>query len=512
MDNRFVLLVGSYNNEEWVAQSLDAVLSQTYQNWKVIYYDAKSTDRTGEIAKEYAAKDPRIIYFTSEERQLKTWFFEHTVEQGWIADSDIVCVYDGDDFLANEDVLSYLNEVYNKRACWMTYGGMIQWNGGDNTQECFPQNSLPPQEVIDRKLYRKDLWRYSHMRTCRGFLWKRMRKEDYRNKYDGKYLSMCDLPTVYSFLEMSPAHKIFPVPETIYIWNNTKPSRGNLEVKAENNIGQIYEMEIRNRKPYDELSVVVPTLAGGLGNQMFEVAVAASLAKDNNALVIINPTEHILPNQGRNVNNYLTNVFSRLAIDPNPPVQVSYRWESFQYKPIPYQRNVKLGGCLQSFKYFDHNREYIQDLFAPTDSIREHIMRKYGPVLYKITAIQVRRGDYHKFPDHHPLLTPDYYAKAVKLAAAEEVWVFSDDIPWCEQNLKFECPVKYIKDEDYIELYIMSMCKNVIMSNSSFGWWGAYLNKRPDMNAYAPPIWVGRGYVDDFKMEDMIPPRWHIVQ
>lgn len=336
-----------------------------------------------------------------------------------------------------------------------------------------------------------------------------MRLEDYKNKHDGKYLSMCDLPTVYSFLEMCPANKIFRVPETIYIWNNSQASRGCAETKVGNNVGQIYEAEIRARQKYDELQVVVPTLAGGLGNQMFEIAAAASLAKDNNALLIINPDEHILPNQGRNVNTYTNNIFSRIATDTHPPVKIAYSWEKPFYQPIPFQPNVKLGGHYQSFKFFDHNRGYIQSLFSPTDSVRERILTEYGPILHKITAIQVRRGDYWKFPDHHPLLTPYYYAKAVKMACPEEIWVFSDDIKWCEENLHFDCPVRYIKDEDYIEMYVMSFCKNIIISNSSFGWWAAYLNMRPDTKVYVPDPWFGKAYINDgFKMEDLILPEW----
>lgn len=512
MNNRFVILIGSYNNEKWIEQNLESVICQTHTNWKLIYYNAASTDKTGEIANAYALKDHRISYMTTEERHRKTWFFQNAHLAEPISDSDIVCVLDGDDFLANEDVLRYLNDVYNEKNCWMTYGGMIVWNGGDSTQEAFPQNSEAPAEVKLHKLYRKDLWRYSHMRTCRGFLWKRLNPQDFISNHDGEYMTLDDLSTVYAFLEMCPADKIYRVDHTIYIWNNSmaNESRGCAENKV-NNIGEIYEREIRSRPKYNELAIVSPTLAGGLGNQMFEVAAAASLAKDNNALLVINPTEHILPNQGRNVNNYTANIFSRIALDTQAPLKAKYSWDQIYYKPIPFQPNVKLGGHYQSFKYFHHNREYIQELFGPTDEILD----KMDDYWYKdgfhkeITAIQVRRGDYVKFPDHHPLLSAEYYAKAVKMAAPKEVWVFSDDINWCKENLHFECPVRYVKDEDYMELYLMSFCQNVIISNSSFGWWAAYLNRRSDAKVYVPSTWFGRALIaEGFQMDDLIPAEW----
>lgn len=512
MNNRFVILIGSYNNGQWVSQNIESVISQTYTNWKVVYYNAASTDDTGEIINAYALKYPQITTAQTPERHRKTWFFEHAHEFEEIHDNDIVCILDGDDFLANEDVLNYLNEVYNKTNCWMTYGGMIVWNGGESTQEAFPQNSEAPFEVKNNKSYRQDLWRYSHMRTCRGFLWNRLKKEDLISKHDNEYITLDDLATVYAFLEMCPADKIFRVDQTIYIWNNSKAneSRGCAENKV-NNIGVMYENEIRNRPKYNELAVVSPTLAGGLGNQMFEIAAAASLAKDNNALLVVNPTEHILPNQGRNVNNYATNIFSKIIFDSAPPTKTHYSWDKPTYQPIPFQPNLKLGGHYQSHKFFHHNKEYIQELFGPNDEILDRMDQYWYDYEFhrEVTAIQVRRGDYHKFPDHHPLLTPEYYTKAVKLANPRTIWVFSDDLNWCEENLHFDKPVQYVKNDDYMEMYIMSYCKNVIISNSSFGWWGAYLNCRADSTVYAPANWFGKALIaEGFQIDDLLPPEW----
>jgi glycosyltransferase involved in cell wall biosynthesis len=506
MDNRFIILVGSYNNEKWVKQNIESVTGQIYKNWKLIYYNAASTDKTYELAKQLADKDDRIVLFSDKSRHLKTHFFRKSVSITPIHNTDIVCILDGDDFLSSPEVLSYLNEVYKQTSCWMTYGGMICWEGGDKTREAFPQNSLPPDEVFRQKLYRKDMWRYSHMRTCRGFLWKRLKEEDFISKTDGEYMTLDDLCTVYPMLEMCPSNKIFRVEEPIYIWNASE-SRGCAENK-ENNKGQIYETEIRNRPQRNELTTVSPVLAGGLGNQMFEVAAAASLAKDNGALLVINPTEHILPNQGRNVNTYTDNVFSRIVIDKKPPVTDAVSVNSIYYQPIPFKGvSTRLQGHFQSYKYFHHNRQYIRDLFAPTMDVEEKLERDYFlEDTRNVTAIQVRRGDYVKFPDHHPLLTPEYYAKAVKMTACDEVWVFSDDIEWCKQNLNLGTCSRYVKDEDYIEMYLMGLCKNIVISNSSFGWWAAYLG---NANVFAPNPWFGPALINDgFKPEDLIPPDW----
>lgn len=507
MDNRFIILIGSYNNSEWVKNNIESILTQTHTNFKIIYYDACSTDNTYELVNKYKQQDKRVELFTSSERHRKTWFFKHSSEWANIEDNDIVCIVDGDDFLANEYVLEYLNEVYNKCNCWITYGGMVVWSGSENVSEPFPQNSLPPQQVFDLKQYRKDMWRYSHMRTCKGFLWKRINSVDLISVHDNEYMTLDDLSTVYSMLEMSPAQKIHRVTEQIYIWNNSKEtvSRGCSENKV-NNIGEIYESEIRSRPSYKELSIVSPTLAGGLGNQMFEVAAAASLAKDNNALLLVNPSEHILPNQGRNINTYITNVFSKLAFDNNPPIETIYNWESMAYKPIPYTKNVKLGGHYQSYKYFDHNKSYIQDLFSNLNIIYE-LNQKYNTS--NTVGVHVRRGDYQKFPDHHPMLSLAYYDKAISKTNCNQAYIFSDDIEWCKRNLIFNISTTYIKEEDYKELYLMSICKDIIISNSSFGWWAAYLNRRTDSKIFAPSTWFGKALINEgFNINDLIPTDW----
>jgi len=510
MVNRFIIVVGSYNNEKWVAQNIESVLKQTHKNWRMVYYDAASVDNTYEIAKRYMEQDNRIRVITTGERRLKTWLFDKLGEFEKIQPNDIICILDGDDFLASEEVLNYLNEAYNQTNCWMTYGGMVVWNGGTETVEPFPQNSIPPKEVFEQKLYRKDAWRYSHMRTCRAFLWNKLTTEDFISAHDGKYLSMCDLPTVYPMLEMCPPQKIFRVDQPIYILNTSKENgcRSSEELKADN-LGQIYEREIRSRPKRPELTVVCPTLAGGLGNQMFEVATGASLAKDNGAQLVINPREHILPNQGRNVNTYVDNVFSRIVLDGNPPTNDHIFIETISYQPLTFKPNVKLRGHFQSYKYFDHNRDYIRELFAPTFDVRNHIAKTYGNPS-NVTAIQVRRGDYVKFPNHHPLLPAEYPAKAVNLIGSEEVWVFSDDIPWCQENLNFKCPVQYVKDEDYIEMYLMGLCENIVISNSSFGWWAAYLG---NAKVFAPYPWFGPALLaDGFKHDDLLLPDWMVVK
>ena len=513
MDNKFIVVVVSYNNEQWIESCFSSIHAQDYTNYQIVFFDNLSTDKTMDIIQPYT-KDPKFVSYHWNEKIYKTGFFHKLESIIDINDNDIIVFLDGDDTFHCENVLSYLNAVYNETNCWMTYGGMTVWTGGDNFVAPYPQNSEIPYEVKQNKLYRKDIWRTSHLKSVRGFLWKKLNKEDLRPT--GKF-TICtdDLIIMFGMLELCPPDKIYRLTEDVYRFNGSPDNnvrRDTIHKDVQPNTPEITHIEhlIRSKTPYNTLPIVCPTLAGGVGNQMFEVAAAASMATDNNAVLVINPNEHILPNQGRNVNTYTTNIFSRIVLDTNPQLQSQITIDECFYKPIAFQPNVKLRGHFQSYKYFDHNKKYIQDLFAPTTKDLAYISAKY-PSTMNITAIQVRRGDYIKFPDHHPLLTPEYYAKAVKMSDCEGVWVFSDDIEWCKQNLHFDVPVEYIKDEDYIELYLMGYCKNIVISNSSFGWWSSYLSN--GSNIYVPPIWFGKTLIDSgFIYDDLILPKWNIVK
>ena len=510
MDNRFIILVGSYNNAQWVESNINSIVVQDYSNYKVVYFDDASTDGTDDAVAKKVKNNPRFTIAKVQERQYKTWFFSNLEKFTTISDNDIVVFLDGDDMFYCENVLSYINEIYKKTNCWMTYGGMVVWKGGDEIVEPYPQNSEIPREVKDKKAYRQDIWRTSHLKTMRGFVWKQIDKSDLMP--NGKAMvGPDDLAIMFSALEMCPPQKVYRVTDPLYLYNHTPQNQGSRAFTDAKKSCIDYESIVRNRKPYDTISIVSPTFAGGLGNQMFEVAAAASLAKDHNALLMINPNEHILPNQGRNINNYISNIFGKIAIDCAPPLQILYSREHMAFEPIPFQPNVKLRGHFQSFKYFDHNRDYIRNLFAPSKFLMDQLKEKYSEAS-KVTAIQVRRGDYIKFPNHHPLLPTDYYKNLTNFLTPYKIWIFSDDIQWCKENLHFDCPVEYIKEEDYIEMYLISHCKNIVISNSSFGWWAGYLKTNPGQ-IFAPYPWFGPYLLaEGFKHDDLIPSDWIVIK
>jgi hypothetical protein len=129
-------------------------------------------------------------------------------------------------------------------------------------------------------------------------------------------------------------------------------------------------------------------------------------------------------------------------------------------------------------------------------------MEKYKDYI----GIHIRRGDYLRFPDHHPILPIEYYKTAIDYFKADNVFVFSDDIDWCKSNIIGDNIIYIENEKDYIEMYLMSLCENNIISNSSFSWWGAWLNENKNKKVIGPKLWFGNAI--QFISDDIIPEGW----
>ena len=127
----------------------------------------------------------------------------------------------------------------------------------------------------------------------------------------------------------------------------------------------------------------------------------------------------------------------------------------------------------------------------------------------------MRRTDYLKFSGHYETLDISYYQKALdNFSDAEIVFIFSDDIKWCKENLpSFGKLSVYIEEQSDVEdLWLMTKMKGNIIANSTFSWWGAYLN-RSDSLVVAPSIWFGPKRTNDNGLEtkDLYPENWKVI-
>ena len=237
-------------------------------------------------------------------------------------------------------------------------------------------------------------------------------------------------------------------------------------------------------------------LMGGLGNQMFQIAHVLAQAKKNNVDYIL-PNKSYTPLQGKQTLNYVNNIFSKLKFSND--IKVSKVVNSPKFSFTPYNElitnSIAFNGYYQSQKNFYGYDDYIKSFFKPSEETIKKLISKYPLLSNDVTAIHVRRGDYLKFPDVHPVVTKTYINKGLEIINNDNpIFVFTDDPSWCLENLNFK--FKFIKEEDYMEMWIMSMCKDFVISSSSFSWWGSFLSDKNGI-VVSPSQWFGpKGYED----------------
>jgi len=240
-------------------------------------------------------------------------------------------------------------------------------------------------------------------------------------------------------------------------------------------------------------------LQGGLGNQMFQIAATVALAKRNNDEACFNFDYCTTPLQGNPSNKYKDVLFSKICNRNDVKFSSFYNEPKFSYTEIPYQENLLLKGYFQSYKYFLDFEKEIQDLFTLPTNIFEN-------TIPNLTSIHVRRGDYIRLQNYHGVCPKEYYQKAMELMGDVNFIFVSDDMNWVKQNFKGDNIFYSDYTEELLDLTLMSICDNNIISNSSFSWWGAFLNKNTNKKIIAPSQWFGPEGPKD--TQDICPTEW----
>ena len=256
--------------------------------------------------------------------------------------------------------------------------------------------------------------------------------------------------------------------------------------------------------------MVYAQLLGGLGNMNFIIATVTALALDNNDEAIF--SENLNSITRRKNERWWFRTFYRKIKRKNTKCKYKYSEPSFLYRKIPYYPNMQLHGYFQSPKYFDHRREEILELFTDyKKDIDNSLQLKLDLLPGKKISLHIRRSDYIKLQHTHNVLPIQYYKNAVnkmKQILGDDYkdyiyLIFSDDIKWCKkQKFLSSLPdVHFVEDADALtkgpvevfQMYLMSMCEHNIIANSSFSWWGSYLNENPNKKVIAPSQWFTKG-------------------
>jgi hypothetical protein len=257
-------------------------------------------------------------------------------------------------------------------------------------------------------------------------------------------------------------------------------------------------------------------LNGGLCNALFQIATIETYGKTLMQEVCYSNIDEWLNFQ---MNNYqwIKHAEDYLDIFPNIDFYKNHykRFKhdrivsvGFRYAPADVQDGVLLDGYFQSEKNFP-DRAFVEWLFTPSEKVNEEV-RKYGSLMQGRTcSIHVRRGNYRNLQNNHPVLSMDYYAKAIKTLEQFKIdrfFVFSNDINWCKNSFIGD-EFTFIQDIDYVELFLMSKCDHHIISNSSFSWWGAWLDEISTTVTVAPEVWFGN-FLPEHYADDIVPNRW----
>jgi len=244
------------------------------------------------------------------------------------------------------------------------------------------------------------------------------------------------------------------------------------------------------------MNKVSSILMGGVGNYMFQIAVAYAYGKRYNKNAGFNCQESIGVHQ--HVTTYSENILKDVDLYSVSGERVQVNESGYHYQELPDypNRDVLLYGYFQSDKYFSDCEEDIRNMFM---SYKIDIDDDVKSLLEKenTCSIHIRRGDYLKSPNHHPTQNMNYYMKAIKSMPKDSVFlIFSDDIEWCKSNFP-DVPekFKFIEgNKDYEDLYLMAHCNNNIICNSTFSWWAAWLNNNVDKIVVAPTLWFGPAF------------------
>ena len=281
--------------------------------------------------------------------------------------------------------------------------------------------------------------------------------------------------------------------------------------------------------------MIIIKLNGGLGNQLFQYSLGKKLSIKNKDVFKLDLSDFTVDNPRSYSLGYF-NIIENFASDEDiNKIKKSGVWKlvdklkpyckrsAIKYKGYDFDQNILklsgdfyLDGYWQSEKYFQD----IEKIIKEEITLKESLPSKYTELIDKIknsdsVSVHIRRGDYlsGKISKIYATCPIEYYYKAIEKITEHcpnpHFFIFSDDINWVKQNFNIPYPKIFVSGDNeiknYEELILMSLCKHNIIANSSFSWWGAWLNKNADKIVISPDKWFNDKIGN---AKDLIPKNW----
>lgn len=295
--------------------------------------------------------------------------------------------------------------------------------------------------------------------------------------------------------------------------------------------------------------MIITKLSGGMGNQMFQYAVGRSLAHARgedfkiDITIFASQTKDMFPFRHYDLGVFAIqeSIASEMELRPFRRLEprtgkLSFVYNSLFTDKVRYRKErffhfdpdilntkgpVYLDGYWQSEKYFESIKDIIKKDFQLKDA---KLTRETDRILERIRSVQsvamnIRRADFvskQKTAQYHGSMGANYFARATKLLSQIrheelEIFIFSDDLAWCKENIKTEYSTTFVEEEHAGEKfekyhYLMRNCKHFIIPNSSFAWWAAWLSENADKTVIAPRRWFNNA--PENNTNDLFPEDW----
>lgn len=282
-------------------------------------------------------------------------------------------------------------------------------------------------------------------------------------------------------------------------------------------------------------NTVYVQLLGGLGNQLFQYAMGRTLADQRGVDLVLDHRMVVEKGFISGLAIELFNIRADYINDDTASKYSKWKWKLsrglrrrirpllgfYHETEFTYDNQVAeqkpttvLSGFWQSYKYIKVSQQLLSDLTlkSPYTEHQQTFVDQMASA--NSVAMHVRRGDYIRDPKtlaKHGVCSGDYYRQAVaeieRRVKNPVYFVFSDDPDWVRENVHLE-NVVFVSDEGFdqeIDLTLISKCKHQIIANSSFSWWGAFLNSNPEKVVVVPSPWFE---LDSLPDTNMSPENW----
>lgn len=245
--NKFKIDIPFYNAEKYIERCLMSVLTQKYHDFHIILTNDNSTDSSDDIINEILKDFSDKITYIKNDKNMGAMYNHQNMAFNHCDPDDIIVHIDGDDFLKNKNVLSYIDDFYRENDCWLMYGQYTFLSGRAGTSK--------PYSKTEFENIRKRDFVVSHIRTFRAFAFHEIKKQDpdlscFKNKGGEWYSMTCDVAMMYPLMEICGYEKIKFNDKILYIYNDSNPIS---DVKKNMKLQLDINHEINNKPKFQKL-------------------------------------------------------------------------------------------------------------------------------------------------------------------------------------------------------------------------------------------------------------------